>query len=119
MVSTRSLVLPSYGARLQPREAPLAVPTGTEVLLRVHRCGICHTDVHLRHGYYELGGGRQWRFAERGLELVLLGDIPVVVRALVNALVAPTGMELVGARVDAVGRAGAVALERDHIRQAA
>lgn len=38
------------------RETP--VPHGREVLLRVTSCGVCHSDVHLRDGYYDLGGGK-------------------------------------------------------------
>ncbi len=37
------------------RETP--TPQGTEVLLRVGHCGVCHSDLHLQDGYYELGDG--------------------------------------------------------------
>jgi D-arabinose 1-dehydrogenase-like Zn-dependent alcohol dehydrogenase len=30
-------------------------PTGTEVVVEVMRSGICHTDLHLQDGYYDLG----------------------------------------------------------------
>lgn len=63
----RRLELPAYGAALRWRDADAPRPEGSEVLLRVQRCGICHTDLHLRHGYYELGGGRRWQFADRGV----------------------------------------------------
>lgn len=39
------------------RDAP--VPTGSEVLLRVDGCGLCHSDVHLHDGYFDLGEGRK------------------------------------------------------------
>ena len=35
------------------RDAP--EPAGSEVLLRVAACGVCHSDVHLREGYFDLG----------------------------------------------------------------
>ncbi len=38
-------------------EAP--EPTGTEVLVRIHRCGVCHSDIHLQDGYFSLGGERK------------------------------------------------------------
>jgi alcohol dehydrogenase/propanol-preferring alcohol dehydrogenase len=31
-------------------------PQGTEVILRVGSCGVCHSDVHLHDGYFSLGG---------------------------------------------------------------
>lgn len=36
-------------------ELPTPTPEGTEILLRVVRSGVCHTDMHLREGYYEIG----------------------------------------------------------------
>ena len=39
------------------REAPQ--PQGTEVLLRVSHCGVCHSDVHLHEGFFDLGGGNK------------------------------------------------------------
>ncbi|WP_420464127.1 alcohol dehydrogenase catalytic domain-containing protein [Candidatus Palauibacter sp.] len=49
----------AYGAPLELAEAPTPEPTGTEVLVRIHACGVCHSDVHLRQGYFEMGGGRK------------------------------------------------------------
>jgi alcohol dehydrogenase/propanol-preferring alcohol dehydrogenase len=37
------------------RETPQ--PQGTEVLVRISACGVCHSDVHLFDGYFDLGGG--------------------------------------------------------------
>jgi len=34
-------------------------PKGTEVLLKVTGCGVCHSDVHIWDGYFDLGGGRK------------------------------------------------------------
>jgi alcohol dehydrogenase/propanol-preferring alcohol dehydrogenase len=36
------------------RETP--VPQGSEVIVRVGSCGVCHSDVHLHDGYFDLGG---------------------------------------------------------------
>ena len=41
------------------REAP--VPQGVEVVLRITRCGVCHSDVHMQDGYFDLGGGHNIR----------------------------------------------------------
>jgi alcohol dehydrogenase/propanol-preferring alcohol dehydrogenase len=39
------------------RETP--VPQGEEVVLRITRCGVCHSDVHMQDGYFDLGGGHR------------------------------------------------------------
>jgi D-arabinose 1-dehydrogenase-like Zn-dependent alcohol dehydrogenase len=38
-------------------EAP--EPRGTEVLVRISRCGVCHSDLHLYDGYFSLGGDKK------------------------------------------------------------
>ena len=38
-------------------EAP--EPRGTEVLVRISRCGVCHSDLHLQDGYFSLGGDKK------------------------------------------------------------
>jgi D-arabinose 1-dehydrogenase-like Zn-dependent alcohol dehydrogenase len=38
-------------------EAP--EPRGTQVLVRISRCGVCHSDVHLQDGYFVLGGDKK------------------------------------------------------------
>ena len=39
------------------REVPQA--QGREVVLRIGSCGVCHSDVHLHDGYFDLGGGNK------------------------------------------------------------
>src|SRR3954462_7733348 len=34
-------------------------PQASEVLVRVERCGLCHSDLHIQDGYADLGGGRK------------------------------------------------------------
>src|SRR5260370_9894524 len=34
-------------------------PQGSEVLVRVERCGLCHSDLHIQDGYADLGGGKR------------------------------------------------------------
>lgn len=55
----RSQQIIDYGAPLEARDYPTPTPTGTEVLLKVSRCGVCHSDVHLHDGHFEMGGGRK------------------------------------------------------------
>ena len=39
------------------RETPL--PDGHQVVLQVGSCGVCHSDVHLADGYFDLGNGNR------------------------------------------------------------
>lgn len=34
-------------------------PQGAEVLVRIERCGLCHSDLHIQDGYADLGGGKK------------------------------------------------------------
>ena len=34
-------------------------PKGAEVLVRIERCGLCHSDLHIQDGYADLGGGEK------------------------------------------------------------
>ena len=34
-------------------------PQGKEVLVRIERCGFCHSDLHIQDGYADLGGGKK------------------------------------------------------------
>ena len=45
-----------FGKPLTRLEAPTPTPTGTEVLVRVEHCGVCHSDVHIHEGFIGLGG---------------------------------------------------------------
>ena len=51
----RSFKLTAFGSPLaEVVEAPPS-PQGSEVLLRVGACGVCHSDLHLFDGYFDLG----------------------------------------------------------------
>jgi len=43
-------------------------PKGGELLVRVERCGLCHSDLHIQDGYADLGGGRRLD-TKRGMTL--------------------------------------------------
>lgn len=34
-------------------------PQGSEVLVRIERCGLCHSDLHIQDGYADLGNGKR------------------------------------------------------------
>jgi D-arabinose 1-dehydrogenase-like Zn-dependent alcohol dehydrogenase len=59
----------TFGKPLQRLERPTPTPTGTEVLLRVTAAGVCHSDLHILDGYFDLGGGKRLSMEERGMKL--------------------------------------------------
>ncbi|MBU6498520.1 MAG: alcohol dehydrogenase, partial [Rhodospirillales bacterium] len=54
----RSFKLQQFGRPLCEAVEPLPVPKGREVLVRVRCCGVCHSDIHLWEGHFDLGGGQ-------------------------------------------------------------
>ena len=65
----RSYSVTTFGEPLRPVEHPTPEPAGTEALVRVSHCGVCHTDVHLWHGYYDVGEGKKLDLSTRGVNL--------------------------------------------------
>ena len=65
----KSYDVQSWGRPLQMRLRDTPTPHGTEVLLRLTHCGVCHTDIHVRDGYYDLGGGNKISLGESGFSL--------------------------------------------------
>ncbi len=74
--------LTDYGKPLQATDAPTPVPTSTQVLVRISHCGVCHSDLHLQDGYFNLGGGQKLDVsANRSLPFTLGHEIAGVVEA--------------------------------------
>ena len=65
----RRYVLTKFGGDLEARDTDDPVPVGREVLVRVRRCGVCHSDLHLKDGYFELGDGEKFTMESRGMVL--------------------------------------------------
>jgi D-arabinose 1-dehydrogenase-like Zn-dependent alcohol dehydrogenase len=81
---------------LKPIERATPTPNGTEVLVRLKYCGVCHSDVHIRDGYFDLGGGKRLEMSERGMRLpATLGHEPfgTVIAAGPEAGDAPIGAD--------------------------
>src|SRR3984893_1302285 len=55
-----------HGKPLQKVLGETPKPQGTEVLMRVTRAGVCHSDLHIWDGYFELGGGKRFYVKDRG-----------------------------------------------------
>jgi len=58
-----------FGKPLESRDYETPTPQGTEVLLKVSACGVCHSDLHLWEGYFDMGGGQKLDLADRGMKL--------------------------------------------------
>ncbi|HYL17289.1 MAG TPA: alcohol dehydrogenase [Burkholderiales bacterium] len=85
-----------WGKPLQKREHETPKPTGTEVLLKLKYCGVCHSDVHIRDGYFDMGGGKRFHMSDRGMKPpVTLGHEPygTVVAAGPDARDVPMGQD--------------------------
>jgi len=67
----RAWAVVENGAPLKEIELPTPEPKGTEVLVEVTHCGVCHSDLHIWEGYYDIGGGKRMSLGDRGVTLPL------------------------------------------------
>jgi hypothetical protein len=61
-IHRQSLV--AYGQPLCETVADCPSPRGGEVLVRIERCGVCHSDLHLQDGYFSLGADKKLDVSE-------------------------------------------------------
>lgn len=59
MVQMRRQSLVKFDAPLCETIIDTPKPVGTEVLVRIDRCGLCHSDLHIQDGYADIGGGKR------------------------------------------------------------
>ena len=64
----QSYDITEWGKPLQKAIRDTPAPTGTEVLVKLKYCGVCHSDVHIRDGYFDMGGGKKFQMADRGMK---------------------------------------------------
>ena len=100
----RAFAIPEGGStELSEIDIPTPDPQGTEVLLTVIRSGVCHTDPHLRAGYYDLGRRGHMRLTDRGV------PYPLVMGHEVVGVVAAAGPDAPGVEI---GRGQATCRDR-------
>src|SRR5579872_1450384 len=51
--------LTAYAGPLCETVAECPLPKGSEVLVRITRCGVCHSDLHMQDGYFQMGDGKK------------------------------------------------------------
>src|ERR1700685_1953637 len=79
-MSRQSLV--ASGQPLCETVVDCPVPRGSEVLVRVDRCGVCHSDLHVQDGYFALGGDKRIDITQdRTLPFTLGHEIAGIIEA--------------------------------------
>ncbi len=77
-----SYQLTRFGDPLERVESRLPEPVGTEVLVRIESCGVCHSDLHLQDGFFNMGGDQRLDLSRgRTLPLTLGHEIAGVAAA--------------------------------------
>jgi D-arabinose 1-dehydrogenase-like Zn-dependent alcohol dehydrogenase len=72
--------LTAYGAPLCETVVDAPEPRGSEVLVRIERCGVCHSDLHVQDGYFRLGGDNKLDISKgRALPFTLGHEIAGIV----------------------------------------
>ena len=66
----KSFQVADFNAPLKEVDQPTPQPVGTQVLIRVKAAGVCHSDLHIWEGGYDLGHGRKpLSLKDRGVSL--------------------------------------------------
>ena len=82
----------NYGQPLSAMQEPTPMPKGKEVLVRITASGVCHSDIHLWDGAFDMGGGRKLDISKgRRLPFTLGHEIAGVVQAVGEAATAKVG----------------------------
>jgi len=82
----KSYRIAGYGDPLAGQDDDTPEPTGGEVLVEVGGCGVCHSDVHIWQGYFDMGGGRKADISEAH-------DLPFTMGHEIAGTVAAVGSE--------------------------
>jgi len=66
----KSFKVTDFNAPLTEVDEPTPQPSGTQVLIKVKAAGVCHSDLHIWEGGYDLGHGRKpLSLKDRGVAL--------------------------------------------------
>ncbi len=60
---------PKWGGALEQTSEDLAAPAGHEVTVRITHCGMCHSDLHIQAGGFDMGGGKMSSLERSGTAL--------------------------------------------------
>ena len=63
----KSMQILEWGKPLEMRDVETPVPQGKQILIAVEYCGVCHSDLHIHEGFFDLGNGVRFPISERGV----------------------------------------------------
>ena len=87
----RSMQIVDWAKPLELREYDTPKPQKKEVLVRIKACGVCHSDLHIWSGHFDLGEGKKVEMENSGISLPFtMGHEPLGV------------VEAIGSEVDGV-----------------
>jgi D-arabinose 1-dehydrogenase-like Zn-dependent alcohol dehydrogenase len=89
----RSYQITCFGEPLEARDYAEPQPSGSQVVVRVEACGVCHSDLHIWSGSFDLGGGKRISTAER------VAQMPFTMGHEIVGTVAAVGPEAEGVKV--------------------
>ncbi|HTS51007.1 MAG TPA: alcohol dehydrogenase [Bryobacteraceae bacterium] len=95
----KSYRLTAFRNPLELNSRPLPEPQGREVLLKVVAAGICHSDIHIWEGGYNIGNGKMYSVMDKGG----------------IALPLTLGHEVAGVALRAGPESGPIALDRQYL----
>ena len=69
MTTVRSFAqLSAEDTQIQEHSLEVPEPTGHEVVVDISHAGVCHTDIHVRDGGYDLGSAGWMSMTDRGVQ---------------------------------------------------
>lgn len=92
----RAYAVKMFCEPVEPIELSDPQPKGTEVVIEVTRCGVCHSDLHIQDGYYDLGGGKKLSLADRGVSVPVVMGHEVLGRLVAKGPDAPIADSEIG-----------------------
>jgi D-arabinose 1-dehydrogenase-like Zn-dependent alcohol dehydrogenase len=110
----------AFGQPLERQAEPTPEPKGREVLVRITGCGVCHSDVHLMDGFFDMGGGRKIDLGRsmglpRTMGHEIVGEVAACGPDVVAADNAPIGAERVVFPWIGCGKCAVCAVGDEHL----
>jgi NADPH:quinone reductase-like Zn-dependent oxidoreductase len=67
-----------FGKPMAEEVLPDPTPVEKQVIVKVHACGLCHTDLHFHEGHINLGGGAHLPLEAAGANLPATNSEPLL-----------------------------------------
>lgn len=83
----------NWGEPLEEREYDTPEPAGSEVLIKVTSCGVCHSDLHLHEGGFRMSKEHFVKLADLGV------DLPLTMGHEIGGIVEAVGPDVEGIEV--------------------